>query len=217
LPFGRGASLRSETAGYDGFNHAERRREHARLRFLVLPPCSPALVPTAGKQKRSRRATLNHLKSLREFGAGEGIRTLDPNLGKFISHNAFGADGGTRTRTLREKQIFLPLRLSPPPSRRSWPGLSLRHGFSAEGAARPVSTPSLNRGLGSGLAWGSSPLAFPDFERFCSTNFPVGTPIGSLLRLPISPRPHCQTGAMTRFVAQTESSVNSSTWLLYGS
>jgi hypothetical protein len=29
--------------------------------------------------------------------------------------DAFGADGGTRTRTLREKQIFLPLRLSPPP------------------------------------------------------------------------------------------------------
>jgi hypothetical protein len=32
-----------------------------------------------------------------------------------ISQNVFGADGGTRTRTLREKQIFLPLRLSPPP------------------------------------------------------------------------------------------------------
>gem|GEM_PF-6316064 len=26
-----------------------------------------------------------------------------------------GADGGTRTRTLIEKQIFIPLRLSPPP------------------------------------------------------------------------------------------------------
>ena len=28
-----------------------------------------------------------------------------------------------------EKQIFVPLRLSPPPNRRSWSGLSLRHGL----------------------------------------------------------------------------------------
>src|SRR5579859_4363207 len=34
------------------------------------------------KQKRPRRAALIRLKSLRDFGAGEGIRTLDPNLGK---------------------------------------------------------------------------------------------------------------------------------------
>lgn len=61
--------------------------------------------------------------------------------------------------------------------RRLWSGLSLRHDPSALGAARPVSTPSPYRGLGSGLAWGMSPLAFPDFERFYSTDFPVGTPI----------------------------------------
>jgi hypothetical protein len=56
-------------------------RHHA---FCCFPPASPALVPTAGKQKQPRRATLNHLKSLRDFGAGEGIRTLDPNLGKVV-------------------------------------------------------------------------------------------------------------------------------------
>jgi hypothetical protein len=50
-----------------------------------------------------------------------------------------------------EKQIFVPLRLSPPPSWRSWSGLSLRRGLSTVGAARLVSTPS-PEGLGSGLA-----------------------------------------------------------------
>src|SRR5215475_5265483 len=40
------------------------------------------------------------------------------------------------------EQIFVPLRLSPPPCRRSWSGLSLRHSPSALGAARLVSTPS---------------------------------------------------------------------------
>ena len=50
--------------------------------FCCFPPASPAFAPGAGKQKRPRRAALNCFKSLRDFGAGEGIRTLDPNLGK---------------------------------------------------------------------------------------------------------------------------------------
>ena len=83
--------------------------------FCCFPPASPAFAPGAGKQKRPRRAVFIRLKSLRDFGAGEGIRTLDPNLGKVVLEKGNGADGGTRTRTLREKQIFLPLRLSPPP------------------------------------------------------------------------------------------------------
>lgn len=33
-----------------------------------------------------------------------------------ITSELSGADDGTRTRTLKEKQIFMPLRLSPPPS-----------------------------------------------------------------------------------------------------
>jgi hypothetical protein len=52
--------------------------------FRCFPPASPAFAWGAGKQKRPRRAALNRLKSLREFGAGEGIRTLDPNLGKVV-------------------------------------------------------------------------------------------------------------------------------------
>ena len=50
--------------------------------FCCFLPACPAFAWGAGKQKRPRRAALNRLKSLRDFGAGEGIRTLDPNLGK---------------------------------------------------------------------------------------------------------------------------------------
>src|SRR6266436_2816265 len=72
------------------------------------------------------------------------------------------------------EQIFIPLRLSPPPLRRSWSGLSLRHSLPAVGAARLVSTPSPEGAwLGIGLG---CPLAFPDFEQFYSTSFPAGTP-----------------------------------------
>jgi hypothetical protein len=124
-----------------------------------------------------------------------------PALPRHISERIWCGRRDSNPHSQRETD-FLTTSAFAAASRRSWPGLSLRHGLSAEGAARPVSTPSLNRGLGSGLAWGSSPLAFPDFERFCSTNFPVGTPIGSLLRLPISPRPLCHISAITRFVAR---------------
>src|SRR6266436_1599664 len=57
-----------------------------------------------------------------------------------------------------EKQIFVPPRLSPPPRRRSWSGLSLRHSLPTVGAARLVSTPSpagawLGIGLGRTLSF----------------------------------------------------------------
>jgi hypothetical protein len=41
---------------------------------------------------------------------------------------------------------------------------------------RPSSLYTFPEGLGSGLAWGKSPLAFPDFERFYAADFPAGTP-----------------------------------------
>ena len=52
--------------------------------FRCFPPASPALAAGSGKQKRPRRAVFIRLKSLGDFGAGEGIRTLDPNLGKVV-------------------------------------------------------------------------------------------------------------------------------------
>ncbi len=50
--------------------------------FCCFPPASPALVPGAGKQKTAPKDRSKHLISPGKFGAGEGIRTLDPNLGK---------------------------------------------------------------------------------------------------------------------------------------
>ncbi|MGH6836546.1 MAG: hypothetical protein ACREC9_13635 [Methylocella sp.] len=50
--------------------------------FCCFPPASPAFAAGAGKQKTIPMGRFNRLISLRKFGAGEGIRTLDPNLGK---------------------------------------------------------------------------------------------------------------------------------------
>lgn len=78
----------------------------------------------------------------------------------------------------RGKQIFVPLRLSPPPLGRSWSGLSLRRGLPALGAARPVSTPSPVAGsLARDRPGAVGSLAFPEFERFYAADFPAGTPI----------------------------------------
>jgi hypothetical protein len=169
--------------------------------FWCFPHASPALTFGAGK-----RPTAEGLFEVTNFlkknwsGRRDSNPRPQPWQG-YISERIWCGRRDSNPHSQRETD-FLTTSAFAAASRRSWPGLSLRHGLSAEGAARPVSTPSLNRGLGSGLAWGSSPLAFPDFERFCSTNFPVGTPIGSLLRLPISPRPLCHISAITRFVAR---------------
>jgi hypothetical protein len=52
--------------------------------FCCFPPASPAAPEGAGKQKTPRRASAKRLIFLRLSGAGEGIRTLDPNLGKVV-------------------------------------------------------------------------------------------------------------------------------------
>jgi hypothetical protein len=52
--------------------------------FCCFPHASPISKTGAGTQKRPRRVVLKSLKILRDFGAGEGIRTLDPNLGKVV-------------------------------------------------------------------------------------------------------------------------------------
>jgi hypothetical protein len=49
--------------------------------FCCFPHASPTLAPGTGKQKTPRRALLNSLDFQKKPGAGEGIRTLDPNLG----------------------------------------------------------------------------------------------------------------------------------------
>ena len=49
-----------------------------------FPPASPLCEVGPGKRQTPRRALVKRLKSLLIFGAGEGIRTLDPNLGKVV-------------------------------------------------------------------------------------------------------------------------------------
>ena len=47
-----------------------------------FPSASPTMARRPGKQKAAPRDRSKSLISLRKSGAGEGIRTLDPNLGK---------------------------------------------------------------------------------------------------------------------------------------
>ena len=49
-----------------------------------FPPASPLSSKRPGKQRAPRETPSKTLKSLLIFGAGEGIRTLDPNLGKVV-------------------------------------------------------------------------------------------------------------------------------------
>ena len=50
----------------------------------MLSAASPAGPEGTGKQKTPRRAPAKRLIFLRLSGAGEGIRTLDPDLGKVV-------------------------------------------------------------------------------------------------------------------------------------
>ena len=52
--------------------------------FASLPLAYPVGGYASGKQKRPRRTVFNTLILMTKSGAGEGIRTLDPNLGKVV-------------------------------------------------------------------------------------------------------------------------------------
>jgi hypothetical protein len=47
-------------------------------------PCFPGTAGQRGKQKAGPKDRAMSLISLRKLGAGEGIRTLDPNIGKVV-------------------------------------------------------------------------------------------------------------------------------------
>jgi hypothetical protein len=59
----------------------------SRLLFapVCFPPASPAFASEAGKQKTTPRDRSDSLIYLKKIGAGEGIRTLDPDLGKSLT------------------------------------------------------------------------------------------------------------------------------------
>jgi len=55
--------------------------------FWCFPHASPVSQTGAGKQKTAPHDRSKILIYLRKFGAGEGIRTLDPNLGKVVDRS----------------------------------------------------------------------------------------------------------------------------------
>ena len=64
--------------------HAEGSREPAAVFFLLLPPCFPGFRIRVGEAKNGPDDDSKYLIFLRDFGAGEAIRTPDPNLGKVM-------------------------------------------------------------------------------------------------------------------------------------
>jgi hypothetical protein len=80
-----GPSLRSTRSGTLDAIHmpkvAARPLQHASCCF---PHASPVSEARAGKQRTALKDRSKQLIFLKKFGAGEGIRTLDPNLGKVV-------------------------------------------------------------------------------------------------------------------------------------
>ena len=76
-----------EAVDYDSFGAipvpeaAADQLQHASCCFPHASPVSPS---GTGKQKTAPKGRSKQLISLRKSGAGEGIRTLDPNLGKVV-------------------------------------------------------------------------------------------------------------------------------------
>jgi hypothetical protein len=84
---GSAVRLWLEAVGYDSFVTLPMPKVAARLlrhASCCFPHASPVSQTRAGKQKTAPKDRSKPLISLRKFGAGEGIRTLDPNLGKTV-------------------------------------------------------------------------------------------------------------------------------------
>jgi hypothetical protein len=84
---------------------------HATRRvFGCFPPASPDWLLRPGKQKTPRRALGKPAYLLTKIGAGEGIRTLDPNLGKVRNrldpHQFSGVAGPAAIAALQD---YIPL------------------------------------------------------------------------------------------------------------
>ncbi len=54
------------------------------LAIRCFPLASPISLAVPGKQNAAPKGRFKSLLFLRKTGAGEGIRTLDPNLGKVV-------------------------------------------------------------------------------------------------------------------------------------
>jgi hypothetical protein len=76
--------LKAEIRGLRTLNMRKAAESPLRFAFGCFPPGSPAFVPEAGKQKTSPKDPSQQLICLKKIGAGEGIRTLDPDLGNAL-------------------------------------------------------------------------------------------------------------------------------------
>src|SRR5262249_18384223 len=73
--------------GNPGFGELNMRKvagSPLRSASACFPPASPVLLSQPGKQESIPDGHNKQRICLRKFGAGEGIRTLDPNLGKVV-------------------------------------------------------------------------------------------------------------------------------------
>ena len=81
LPVGSLRTMPSGPTWSEEAAHANDDRAPATFRLDLLPPASPAVGPERGKQKAAPKDRSRQLICLKKIGAGEGIRTLDTNLG----------------------------------------------------------------------------------------------------------------------------------------
>ena len=88
------------------------RRAIRRFSVNSLDSAWSAIEQRPSKQKRPRRTVFNYLISLKKSGAGEGIRTLDPNLGKVAS---MVRAVGIEPTLCHQNWILNPARLPVPP------------------------------------------------------------------------------------------------------
>jgi hypothetical protein len=74
--------LQAEIRGLGAMRIPKAAESPLRFASRCFPPASPAFVPEAGKQKTTRKDPSKQLICWMKIGEGEGIRTLDPDLGK---------------------------------------------------------------------------------------------------------------------------------------
>ena len=85
-----------------------RKATESPLRFasVCFPHASPAFVPEAGKQKKTPKDPSQSLIYLKKIGAGDGLRTLDPDLGKISDvAGSLGNDRLLGTSVIRPNSI----------------------------------------------------------------------------------------------------------------
>jgi hypothetical protein len=85
--------LQAEIRGLGTLRMRKAAESPLRFAFGCFPPAFPAFVPEAGKQNTTPKDRSRQLICLKKIGAGEGIRTLDPDLGNAQVVRAISSEG----------------------------------------------------------------------------------------------------------------------------